>query len=124
MKTKRRAAAAIGVVLVAVLAGWFVTRAAAGRTHQQRTTYMMRGMVMKVASSRQSFVVSHDSIPGVMEAMTMSFDVASPAELVGVVPGAVVEFTLVTDAESTYVEHLKRRPYEAVEQDPLTAQRL
>ena len=33
----------------------------------------MRGMVMKVAASRKSFIVSHDSVPDVMDAMMMSF---------------------------------------------------
>lgn len=86
--------------------------------------YEMRGMVMKVAPSHASFTVSHDSIPGVMDAMTMSFEVRRPQELEGVTAGTTVEFTLVVGAESVYAEHLRVRPYDAVEQDPLTARRL
>ena len=86
--------------------------------------YAMRGMVMKVAASRQSFMVSHDSVPGVMDAMTMSFDVRQPTELDGVTPGATVEFTLVFGNASIYAEHVRVRPYQGVEQDPLTAGRL
>jgi Cu/Ag efflux protein CusF len=49
--------------------------------------YAMRGFVVKVDPSRRSFVVSHDSVPGVMAAMTMPFDVRDPKELQGVEPG-------------------------------------
>jgi protein SCO1 len=86
--------------------------------------YTMRGMVMRVAASHRSFIVSHDSIPGVMEAMTMSFDIREPRDLDGVTPGMTVEFTLVVGRESTYAEHVQIRPYEGLEQDPLTARRL
>jgi protein SCO1/2 len=86
--------------------------------------YSMSGMVMKVAPSRKSFAVSHDSVPGVMEAMTMTFEVREPKELDGVVPGMTVEFTLVLEQDSGYAEQVRIRRYEAVDQDPLTATRL
>jgi protein SCO1/2 len=95
---------------------------AAQGQHEQK--YSMRGMVMKVAPSRKSFVVSHDSIPGVMEAMTMTFEVREPGELEGVAPGMTVEFTLVLGTDSGYAEKVQIRRYETVEQDPLTAKRL
>ena len=79
---------------------------------------------MKVDPSRRSFVVSHDSVPGVMAAMTMPFDVRDPKELEGVEPGMTVEFTLVLDSDTGYVEQVRIRKYEAAEQDPFTAQRL
>jgi protein SCO1/2 len=84
----------------------------------------MRGMVMKVAPSHRSFIVSHDSVPGAMDAMMMSFDVRDPMDLAGVKPGMIVTFTLVVEKEGAYAEHVRIQPYEAVEQDPLAAQRL
>jgi protein SCO1/2 len=81
-------------------------------------------MVMKVDPAGKSFVVSHDSVPGLMDAMTMSFDVSDPKQLQGVTPGMTVEFTLVLEPTSAHVEQLRIRPYESVEQDPLTARRL
>ena len=95
-----------------------------GGAAEKSEHYAMRGMVMKVAPSHKSFVVSHDSVPGVMEAMTMSFDVREPKDLDGVAPGTTVEFTLVVGRESAVAEHVRVRPYETAEQDPLTAQRL
>jgi protein SCO1/2 len=59
-----------------------------------------------------------------MEAMTMPFDVKDATELTGLVPGALVDFTLVVDKASSYAEGIRIRRYESVEQDPLTARRL
>jgi protein SCO1/2 len=86
--------------------------------------YSASGMVLKVDQTRKTFVVSCKAIPGFMDAMTMPFDVRSPKDLDGVVPGAMVEFTLVVDHETSYVENIIIRKYESVEQDPLTARRL
>lgn len=86
--------------------------------------HAMRGMVLKVDPAHKSFVVSHDSVPGVMDGMTMSFDVSEPKELEGVMPGMTVEFTLVLERKSAHVEHVRIRQYESAEQAPLTARRL
>lgn len=118
LRTKRLAG-------VAMLGMTLVTRpdgiAAQNETYAR---YALKGMVLKVAPSRRTFVVSHDSIPSIMDAMTMSLDVKEPKDLEGVTPGTTVEFTLVLGKESITAEHLRIRPYESVEQDPLTAQRL
>ena len=108
-------ATVLGVALLATQAG-----SAAG----EDARHAVRGMVMKVASSRKSLVVSHDRIPGLMEAMTMSFDVGEASELAGIEPGMTVEFTLVVGRESARAEQVQIRRYETVEQDPLTARRL
>jgi protein SCO1 len=59
-----------------------------------------------------------------MDAMTMPFDVHDAKELDGLAPGMIVAFTLVVEPSASYVEHIQVRPYESVEQDPLTARRL
>jgi protein SCO1/2 len=86
--------------------------------------YSASGMVLKVAPSHKTFVVSCEPIPGFMEAMTMPFDVRSPRELKSVTPGMAVEFTLVVGKATSYAEDIRIRSYESVEQDPLTARRL
>ena len=96
----------------------------AGRGAMAAERHAMRGLVLAVDPSHRSFVVSHDSVPGVMAAMAMPFDVREPKELEGVVPGMMVEFTLVLEPDGAYVEQIRIRRYEAVEQDPLAAQRL
>jgi protein SCO1 len=82
------------------------------------------GMVLKVDRPHKVFVVSCQSIPGFMDAMTMPFDVREAKDLEGLTPGTTVDFTLVVDGESSYAEHIHVRNYESVEQDPLTARRL
>ena len=86
--------------------------------------HAIRGMVLTVDAARKTIVVSHDSVPNVMPAMTMPFEVRSQRELDGLVPGAVVSFTLVVSKESSHAEGLRILRYESVEQDPLTARRL
>lgn len=114
----RRSTRVIVPVLVLWIAGATWARA------QQPVQHKMTGMVLAVDPSRKSFVVSHDSIPGVMAAMTMSFDVREPKELDGVVPGTMVTFTLVLAKQSAHAERVQVVRYESVEQDPVTARRL
>ena len=84
----------------------------------------MRGMVLMVDAAKKSVVVSHDAVTGVMPAMTMPFDVAEARELNGLVPGAIVTFTLVLEKERGHIERLRVIRYQSVEQDPITARRL
>lgn len=116
MRTRRLAPVTMVIQILAVLvvaqSGWAAEH------------HAMSGMVLKVDPAHKSFVVSHDSVPGVMDGMTMSFDVSEPKELEGVMPGMTVEFTLVLERKSAHVEHVRIRQYESVEQDPLTARRL
>lgn len=86
--------------------------------------YSATGMVVKVDQPHKSFVVSCQSIPGFMEAMTMPFDVLDAKELQGLAPGMTVEFQLVVDKDTSYAEHISVRRYESVEQDPLIARQL
>src|SRR6476659_645280 len=86
--------------------------------------YTVKGMVVRVDAAKGSFVVSHEKIVGLMDSMIMPFDVRDPKELQGVVPGAVVEFTLTVGASSAYASKIVVRRYQAVEKDPKTAQRL
>ncbi|MEP7306267.1 MAG: SCO family protein [Acidobacteriota bacterium] len=95
--------------------------AAAGSAAER---HAMRGMVISVDPSGKRFEVSHDSVAGVMAAMTMSFDVRDASELKGLAPGTMVEFTLLLDGQAARAEQVRIRPYESVEQDPLAARRL
>jgi protein SCO1 len=86
--------------------------------------YAAAGMVLKVDRAHKAFTVSCQSIPGYMDAMIMPFEVREAKELDGLKPGMAVEFRLVVEKESSYAEHVRIRPYESGEQDPLTARRL
>lgn len=86
--------------------------------------YSASGMVLSVDRAHHSFLASCRAIPGFMAAMTMPFEVRESKELEGLVPGAIVEFTLVVKHGSSYAEHVQLRPYQSVEQDPWTARQL
>src|SRR3979411_1897096 len=62
--------------------------------------YAVSGMVLEADPARRTFVASIESIPGLMAAMTMPFEVRDAGELEGVEPGAIVDFTLVVEKSS------------------------
>lgn len=86
--------------------------------------YPAKGMVIKVDRAHNSFVASCQEIPGLMRAMSMPFDVHDARELNGLVPGTIIDFTLVVDGGTSYAEGVKIRPYITAEQDPWTAGQL
>ena len=86
--------------------------------------YAVKGMVVSVNRSAGSFTASIEEIPGFMRAMTMPFEVRQVKELDGLAPGAMVEFTLIVDAKTSYAERLRIVRFQNVEQDPLAASRL
>lgn len=88
------------------------------------TKYPVRGVVLKIDKSRQTFVASCDSIPGYMEAMVMPYPVHDAKELDALAPGALIDFTLVVEKDAAYAENIRVRKYQSVEQDPETTRRL
>ena len=111
----RRASCAVVMAIVLGAVTW---------SPAQTTEYTINGMVLRVDPARRSFLVSHDAVPGLMAAMTMSFDVRDAKELTGVQPGNAVTFTLAVGQQSMRAERVRVVPYRSVEQDPLTARRL
>jgi protein SCO1/2 len=53
-----------------------------------------RGVVEAVDVAEKQVVIDHEDIPGVMPAMSMSFDVGDPRLLETLAPGQQIEFTL------------------------------
>ena len=92
--------------------------------HAADKEYVVKGMVLSVDASAKAFVVSHERIVGLMEAMTMPFEVRQAGDLRDVVPGAIVEFTLVVGDTTSYARSVVVRRYQTIERDPSTARRL
>jgi protein SCO1/2 len=86
--------------------------------------YAVKGMVLSVNRAASTFTASIEEVPGFMRAMTMPFEVRQVKELDGLAPGAMVEFTLVVDAKTSYAERLRIVRFQNVEPDPLAASRL
>ena len=116
--------AVVAAWLVAAL--WVIPTPAVSVDAQTRpdARYTVRGMVLKVDAANRVFYVSHDRIEGLMDAMTMPFEVRDVAELRALVPGALVEFALVVSPNAGYATDIHVKRYESAEQDPLTARRL
>ena len=83
-----------------------------------------RGLVLEVDAARRTFVASIEAIPNVMPAMRMPFQVRDAKDLAGVVPGAMIEFTLVVGKTASHAEGIRILRYQNLEQDPLAARRL
>ena len=92
--------------------------------HAADKEYVVKGMVLSVDAPAKAFVVSHERIAGLMEAMTMPFEVRQAGDLRDVVPGAIVEFTLVVGDTTSYARSVVVRRYQTIERDPSTARRL
>ena len=86
--------------------------------------YDVRGLVLKIDPAHKSMLVSCESIPGYMEAMTMSFTVRESTMLEGLQPGTAVDFTLVVDGDSSYADNVQVRAFESLELDPTQARRM
>ena len=93
-------------------------------SRQAERRYTVRGMVLRIDAPSRTFFVSHERIEGLMDAMTMPFEVRDARQMQGVVPGALVDFVLVITKDAGYATNLRVRHYESAEQDPLTARRL
>lgn len=87
-------------------------------------SFAAKGLVLKVDKPRHSLVISCEKIPGYMEAMVMSFPVRNPGEMANLDTGAMIEFTIVVNDDSSYIEKIHLHHYEGVEQDPISARRL
>jgi protein SCO1/2 len=86
--------------------------------------YPVSGLVLDIDQPHQSVLVSHGSIPGYMEAMSMPFHVRSPKLLEGLHPGDTVAFILVVDKNSSWAEDMRVVEFESAERDPVQASRL
>ncbi len=92
-------------------------------SRQADRRYQVRGMVLRVDAPARTFFVSHERIDGLMDAMTMPFEVRDARQLEAVAPGALVEFTLVIEKDAGYATNMQLRRYETAEQNPASVKR-
>jgi protein SCO1/2 len=70
--------------------------------------YPVSGQVIEVRLADHEVVVSHEDIPGYMQAMTMPFRVADSTLLATLEPGDLVRGRLVVSAEDGFLETLEK----------------
>jgi protein SCO1/2 len=89
-----------------------------------QSRYPVSGLVLSLDQPHQSVLVSHENIPGYMDAMTMAFRVRTAKDLASLHAGDAVAFTLVVDKNSSWVENLRVVEFDSAERDPVLASRL
>jgi protein SCO1/2 len=86
--------------------------------------YSASGIVLHIDRVRHSLQVSCREIPGYMAAMVMDFPVRKGEELEGLLPGTIIDFTLVVAKDSAYVESVRIHQFQSTDQEPMAARQL
>jgi protein SCO1/2 len=86
--------------------------------------YEVTGLVLRVDAPHKTVLVSHDAIPGYMDAMTMPYSVRDPHLLDHLEPGQKIGFTLVVTKDSSWLEGIHVVPYQSMDRDPFATKRL
>jgi protein SCO1/2 len=94
-----------------------------GALHAQQR-YPVNGLVLSVDRPRRTMVVSCKEIQGFMDAMVMPFTVPDAKSLDQLKRGALIDFTLVVNKDSSHAENVHVRSYSSVEREPSKARRL
>ena len=86
--------------------------------------YPATGLVLAVDPEQRTITISHQAIPGLMDAMAMPFHVQPSTNLATLHPGDPVAFTLSVDRNSSWASDFRVLPFESAERDPALASRL
>ena len=85
-----------GLVILAALT------ASACATHHQA-----RGLVLRVDRDTRMVTVSHEQVPGFMDAMVMPFELRDPSELTDLVAGDRIAFRIASRKGQTRIDRLR-----------------
>jgi protein SCO1/2 len=93
-------------------------------TRSDQRTYRLQGQVLAVEPASNTANIKHEDIPGLMPAMTMPYEVRDARLLEGIVPGDLINATLVIESNRAYLSTLQKvgsAPLEASAADPLAS---
>jgi Cu/Ag efflux protein CusF len=76
-----------------------VTRLRAEAARPSPQAWTVRGIVRSVIPKLGAIFLTHEAMPGLMDAMTMGFEVENAKLLDGLAPGDAVRFTVRKDGE-------------------------
>jgi protein SCO1/2 len=79
-----------------------------------RAEYDVRGRVVGFGDNGRTIIVEHEDVPGLMPAMTMPFQAATPDEVSDLEYGDAVRFTLVLTRDSTWIYDVVELPPDAL----------
>ena len=78
------------------------------KTERDAGGHDVLGVVSQIPDDGQSLVVSHETIPGYMQAMVMPFAVSDPAILEGLEAGDEIRFHLVVGPDRVLIDRIDR----------------
>jgi protein SCO1/2 len=70
------------------------------------TRHELQGLVLKVDAAAASVTVSHEPVPGFMDAMVMQFTATQAHALNGIRPGDRIRFRLIVDRERSEIDQV------------------
>jgi len=70
--------------------------------------YQVKGVIREVFPDKKKVKITHEEIPGYMEAMTMMLDVRDAKELAGFQPGDPVAFRMLVTDDDGWIDQLKK----------------
>jgi Cu/Ag efflux protein CusF len=71
-------------------------------------SWTVRGVVRVVARATGAVFITHETIPGLMQGMTMGFEAEDPRVLDGIRPGDPVRFTLREKGERVFLTAIQK----------------
>ena len=69
--------------------------------------YPIRGSVVSIEKASNEVILNHKAVPGLMEAMTMSYPVTDPAALSELHPGDIISATLLAEQDAAGPKNLR-----------------
>ncbi|HEV7401610.1 MAG TPA: SCO family protein [Chthoniobacteraceae bacterium] len=106
--SSRLAGLLLGAVLVTAMPGCNRARPIPAPSGDAILTYEVRGILREAPPGQRRARISHEAIPGYMEAMTMEFDVAEPAALAEFHPGDALGFRLSVTDKRGWIDRLRK----------------
>jgi Cu/Ag efflux protein CusF len=74
------------------------------------SSWTVRGIVRSVVPGLGAVFLTHEAMPGLMEAMTMGFEAENPKVLNGLAPGDLVRFTVRKDGDRLVLVTIEKLP--------------
>lgn len=84
------------------------SRGSVTRGADKLDVYQVKGVVEKVEADGKSVMISHEKIPGYMDAMTMSFDVKDAKELIGLSEGDIITFRMLVNDDEGWIDRVQK----------------
>ena len=77
-------------------------------TATNQRTFQVKGVVREILHERKKIKITHEDIPGYMEAMTMLLDVKDAKELNGLQAGDSLSFRMLVTEDDGWIDQLKK----------------